>query len=257
MNYYAYEMAHAFMSPVDRRPGASPVAWLAAQPDGLTTARQEHVAACEVFENVTRRYGKPEFGIKSVAIGGLDVPVREEIVVVHTLLQSPPFRSRRDRRRASATIPRCCIVAPMSGHYATLLRGTVKAMLPEHDVYITDWVDARDVPLATGRFDLDDFIDYVIDFIRFIGPNTHVMARVPAGGAGARRGRAYGNTRRPVPARLADADGRPDRHAPQPDGRQQARRRELASTGSSTTSSNACPSRMRASCAPSIRASCS
>ena len=64
----------------------------------------------------------------------------------------------------------------MSGHYATLLRGTVEAMLPEHDVYITDWADARNVPLAAGRFDFDDFVDYVIDFIRFIGPNTHVMA---------------------------------------------------------------------------------
>jgi poly(3-hydroxybutyrate) depolymerase len=64
----------------------------------------------------------------------------------------------------------------MSGHYATLLRGTVEAMLPEHDVYITDWADARNVPLAAGRFDFDDFVDYLVDFIRFIGPNTHVMA---------------------------------------------------------------------------------
>jgi poly(3-hydroxybutyrate) depolymerase len=67
------------------------------------------------------------------------------------------------------------IVAPMSGHYATLLRGSVKAMLPEHEVYVTDWIDARDIPLAMGRFDLDDFIDHVIDFIRTIGPETHVM----------------------------------------------------------------------------------
>ena len=64
----------------------------------------------------------------------------------------------------------------MSGHYATLLRGTVKAMMPEHDVYITDWIDARDMPVAMGRFDLDDYIDYIIEFVRVLGPNTHVIA---------------------------------------------------------------------------------
>src|SRR3546814_8455901 len=68
------------------------------------------------------------------------------------------------------------IVAPMSGHFATLLRGTVERMLPDHDVYITDWRDARDVPVFEGTFDLDDYVDYVIEFLRFLGPNTHVMA---------------------------------------------------------------------------------
>ncbi len=72
--------------------------------------------------------------------------------------------------------PKVLIVAPMSGHYASLLRGTVKAMLPEHDVYITDWADAREVPLIEGRFDLDDFIDYLIEFTQFVGTNTHVLA---------------------------------------------------------------------------------
>ena len=72
--------------------------------------------------------------------------------------------------------PKVLVVAPMSGHYATLLRGTVQAMLPEHDVYVTDWIDARDVPIYQGTFDLDDFIDYVIEFIEFLGPRTHVIA---------------------------------------------------------------------------------
>ena len=83
-------------------------------------------------------------------------------------------------------------MAPMSGHYATLLRGTVKAMLPEHEVYITDWIDAREIPLGMGRFDLDDFIDHVIDFIRVDRPRHARHARLPAGGAGAGGGRAHG-----------------------------------------------------------------
>ena len=72
--------------------------------------------------------------------------------------------------------PKLLIVAPMSGHYATLLRGTVATMLPEHDVYITDWVDARMVPLADGSFDLDDYIDYVISILHLLGPGAHIMA---------------------------------------------------------------------------------
>ena len=81
--------------------------------------------------------------------------------------------------------PKLLIVAPMSGHYATLLRGTVEAFLPNHDVYITDWVDARMVPLAAGRFDLDDYIDYIVNILHHLGGDTHVIAggasrRVPA-----------------------------------------------------------------------------
>ena len=72
--------------------------------------------------------------------------------------------------------PKLLIVAPMSGHYSTLLRGTVEAFLPSHEVYITDWVDARFVPMSEGRFDLDDYIDYVISMLQLLGPDVHVMA---------------------------------------------------------------------------------
>ena len=107
MNYYAYEMAHAFMSPVQFGVQAlrQTVGW-PLNPMGYTTVGKNMIAACEVFENITRRYGKPEFGIKSVAIGGLDVAIREEIVVIEALLQSHSFRPRRGRRPASATTPR-------------------------------------------------------------------------------------------------------------------------------------------------------
>ena len=80
------------------------------------------------------------------------------------------------RGKDSVPDPRVLIVAPMSGHFATLLRGTVEAMLPDHDVYITDWADARNVPVTSGTFDLNDYIDYLIEFIQAIGPQAHTMA---------------------------------------------------------------------------------
>src|SRR5690606_29768784 len=132
-------------------------------------------AACEVFENVTRRYRKPAWDIEAVTIDGLPVPVAPEVV------QSKPFCDllhfkRGDSQAGARNDPKVLVVAPLSGHYATLLRGTVKPMLPEHDVYVTDWRDARVVPLVCGGFDLDDFIDYIADFIRIVGPDTHVIA---------------------------------------------------------------------------------
>jgi poly(3-hydroxybutyrate) depolymerase len=175
MHYYAYEFAHAFLSPM--RLGAQGMRTVLDwpfNPFANTPFGRHLAAACEVFENVTRRYGKPQFGIKTARVANVDVPVRET-VVAHT-----PFCNllhfERDTTKVGARYdPKVLLVAPLSGHYATLLRGTVKAMLPEHDVYITDWVDAREIPLAMGKFDLDDFIDHVIDFIRIIGPETHVI----------------------------------------------------------------------------------
>jgi poly(3-hydroxybutyrate) depolymerase len=176
MNYYAYEMAHAFMSPV--RFGVQALrhtlGW-PLNPMAYTPAGRNMIAACEVFENITRRYGKPTFGIDSVTHSGQSIAIREEIAMsrpfcnlLHFARDEPPTGKRRD--------PKVLIIAPMSGHHATLLRGTVEAMLPEHDVYITDWADARNVPVAAGPFDFDDFVEYVIEFIRFIGNDTHVMA---------------------------------------------------------------------------------
>jgi poly(3-hydroxybutyrate) depolymerase len=176
MNYHTYELTHSVMTPL--RWGAQ---GLKSQLESPLNPFREYLlprmmaAGCEVFENVTRRYGKPEFSIKETKIHGMSVPVAERAVL------SKPFcnlvRFERDEAVAGRRYdPKVLIVAPLSGHYATLLRGTVKAMIPEHDVYITDWTDARNVPLGKGRFDLDDFIDYVIEFVRFLGQNAHVIA---------------------------------------------------------------------------------
>jgi poly(3-hydroxybutyrate) depolymerase len=132
-------------------------------------------ASCELFENVTRRYGKPEWGIKETKIFGMPVPINEEIVYRKPFCNLIHF-ARDEKVIGRRYDPKVLIVAPLSGHYATLLRGTVEAMIREHDVYVTDWMDARIVPVAQGPFDLDDFIDYIIEFVQYLGPNTHVIA---------------------------------------------------------------------------------
>ena len=117
-----------------------------------------------MFINATRRYGKPEFGIDTVELNGKTLDVVEAVPF------ALPFCDllHMSKPDAPADQTPVLIVAPMSGHYATLLRGTVRQMLPDHDVYVTDWVDARDVPLSEGRFDLDDYTDYVMEQCRYI-----------------------------------------------------------------------------------------
>ena len=128
-------------------------------------------ATAEMLERGTRRFGKPEFGLDETQIGGETVAVSEEIVL------SKPFCHLRHFARAiDRDDPRVLLVAPLSGHHATLLRGTVQALLPHHDCYIADWIDAKLVPLSAGRFGFDSYVDYVIEFLRFLGPNTHVIA---------------------------------------------------------------------------------
>ncbi len=136
-------------------------------------------AASDLFESVTRRYRKPEWLLPTTSVNSV------EVAVTPTPVWSSPWCNMvhfaRDgealeRARGKRTDPTVLIVAPMSGHYATLLRSTVEAFLPEHEVYITDWIDARMVPLMMGRFDLNDYIDHVISMLRELGPDTHVVA---------------------------------------------------------------------------------
>ena len=128
-------------------------------------------SALDVFAHAAAPRGKPEFGLESTIVDGRTVAVHEEIV-----LRKPFGQLKRFRREGVEDSPRLLIVAPMSGHYATLLRGTVERMLPGHDIYITDWRDAKLVPLSAGRFDLDDYIDYLIAFLEHIGPGAHMLA---------------------------------------------------------------------------------
>ena len=129
-------------------------------------------AALDTFEHSTRQFGKPAFGLSSTTIDGQPVAVTERLVVRGPWCDLLHF-SRAAGRPSDRTV---LLVAPMSGHYATLLRGTVAAFLPDSDVYITDWHDARDVPLSAPVFDLDAYVAYVMDYLRHLGPQTHVVA---------------------------------------------------------------------------------
>jgi poly(3-hydroxybutyrate) depolymerase len=136
-------------------------------------------AGADLFTNVTRRYGRPEWGIDSVSIDGVDVRVRPVVEWSSPWVKLTHFsRDMSDMRRAGrkALEPAVLIVAPLSGHYATLLRGTVQAFLQDHEVYVTDWSNARDVPMLEGRFDFHDYIDHIRDMLRAMGPRPHVVA---------------------------------------------------------------------------------
>ncbi|MDE1152644.1 MAG: polyhydroxyalkanoate depolymerase [Micavibrio sp.] len=135
------------------------------------TANNYLTASTEMSERFTKEYVKPDFNITHTDIGGKKVDVTEEVVIDNAFASLLHFK--RDTKRND---PKLLIVAPMSGHFATLLRDTVKQMLPSHDVYITDWKDAREVPLSKGDFGLDDYISYVKEFITKIGTDTHVVA---------------------------------------------------------------------------------
>jgi poly(3-hydroxybutyrate) depolymerase len=136
-------------------------------------------AAADLFANVTRRYGKPKWNIDEVEIDGSPVRVRPVVEWSSPWCRLIHFaRDRSDLRRLGRTRfdPTVLIVAPLSGHYATLLRGTVEAFLPDHEVYITDWSNAREVPLLEGRFDFHDYIDHVRAMLTTLGPRPHVVA---------------------------------------------------------------------------------
>ncbi|TDY20258.1 polyhydroxyalkanoate depolymerase [Paraburkholderia sp. BL6665CI2N2] len=176
MNLFAYPTYQAFadmMLPM--RHGAALVnhsldAWPAF---GETSHGRSIRAACELLTLAGLTPVRPPFEIDSVISEGKSVPVVEEIAA-HT-----PFCSLLHFRKAtppSAPQPRVLVIAPMSGHFATLLRGTVRTMLAEHDVYITDWHNPRDVPLSQGRFGFDEFVQHVIDFTETIGPGAHLLA---------------------------------------------------------------------------------
>jgi poly(3-hydroxybutyrate) depolymerase len=171
MNLYSYqmhEMAYLALAParavldVTRSWFTSPINPLSHTPVGRNVA-----ASAEMFERLTRRYEKPAFGLTATAVDGEVVPIVERIAWERPFCKLLHFE--RQWPREAKTQPKLLIVAPMSGHYATLLRGTVEAFLPYYEVYITDWADARMMPLSAGEFTLDDYIDYLIAICAALG----------------------------------------------------------------------------------------
>lgn len=175
MLYQLFELNHAAVAPLRAVADANRAFWSnPGNPLASTYLGRSFAASLNLFERFTRRYGKPSFNISSTMIDGKTIMVREEVTQRFEFCDVLHFAKEAGRRKK--TEPKLLIVAPMSGHYATLLRGTVETMLPHADIYITDWHDARNVPLASGRFGLDDYIDYVITMLQQLGPGTHVMA---------------------------------------------------------------------------------
>lgn len=172
MIYALHELQHAAAAPLrlwaetSRQMFTNPFSLLAYLPHSSRVA-----AGSELLARAVRRYEKPAFGLSHTRIDGADVAVTESVVT------SKPFCNLLHFRRATErNDPKVLLVAPLSGHYATLLRDTVRALLPGHDVYITDWIDARRVPLAEGVFHFADYVAYMRDFIRFLSPDVHVIS---------------------------------------------------------------------------------
>ena len=172
--YQFYEMAHAALAPARAFSDATHLIfsnpW---NPLSNTLLGKNISASTELFERMTRRYGKPAFRLDDFAVNGAIYPILEEVVWNRPFCNLLHFA--RPDFNDGVNQPKLLIVAPMSGHYATLLRGTVEAFLPHYDVYITDWTDARMVPLALGPFDLDDYIVYLREMLAHLGPGVHTI----------------------------------------------------------------------------------
>jgi len=173
MLYHYYEMQRLALEPMRAMVnGALSLLELPENPMGQTAMGRVTTAALDSFEHTTRRFGKPVFGHTETLIDGQPVAITEEVA-----LRLPWCDLKHFRRAAHRpSDPTLLIVAPVSGHFATLLRGTVAAFLPDHNVYITDWQDAKEMPLHGAGFDLDDYVDYVMHFCEHLGPQTNLLA---------------------------------------------------------------------------------
>lgn len=176
MLYHLYELNQAALSPARAAADACRLLFRnPLNPASYTALGRSAAAALELFERTTRRYRKPAWDIHETEVKGRKVAVRERTLIakpfchlVHFKREVSAWRRLRD--------PKVLVVAPLAGHFPTLLRGTVRDLLPHYDVYVAEWQDARFVPRGAGKFDLDDYIDYIIEFIRIFRGDVHVMA---------------------------------------------------------------------------------
>lgn len=174
MLYAVHEAQRLLLRPLVSAARLSQRAVDVAAPLGPWPFPQLTSASLALFDRVARRYDKPTFGIDAVRVGEIEVPVRERVVLRRPFCDLVAFE--RDLPAGAPRGPGVLVFAPLSGHHATLLRETVRTMLPHHDVWITDWRDARLVPRREGVFTLDGYVQYAIDFMRHLGAETHVVA---------------------------------------------------------------------------------
>lgn len=180
MLYQLYETQRALLSPFAEFAAASSKLYSHPLSPFAHTPMADRVSAgLDLMHRLSKEYEKPEFGITSVSIGDIEVAVQQQVAIEKPFCRLLRFKRFSDDLEALARMkdqPTVLVVAPLSGHHSTLLRDTVRSLLRDHKVFITDWTDARMVPLEAGPFHLDDYIGYVQEFIRHIGPNANVIS---------------------------------------------------------------------------------
>ena len=172
MRYQDYQAGEDMLAPARYAAGMANAAFDFAPPWIKRVPQVAHLTAgWEMLSRAGLTHHRPDYGFRSVRVNGEDVPVREDIVV------GTPFGNLvRFRKETSQEQPRVLVVAPLSGHFATLLRGTIETLLPENDVYITDWLNAREAPVSAGVFGFDEYVEHVIQFLEAMGPRSHLLA---------------------------------------------------------------------------------
>jgi poly(3-hydroxybutyrate) depolymerase len=176
--YHLHELQRKFLNPLSLWAQASSELFTSPySPLSYSPFSRRMAAGYDLLHRLGKEYEKPEFGLFSTSIDGAGVAVTEEVAVSKPFCKLLRFSRQLPAALASrAKDPKVLLVAPLSGHHSTLLRDTVRALLPDHNVWVTDWVDARLVPLSAGPFHLDDYVSYVIDFIQHLGPDVHVIS---------------------------------------------------------------------------------
>jgi poly(3-hydroxybutyrate) depolymerase len=180
MLYQIYETQRALMSPFAEFASASAKLYdHPLSPFAQGPLSQRISASFDLLHRLAKDYEKPPFGITAATVGGVEIAVQEQVALQKPFCRLLRFKRFTDDSKALDTMkeqPTVLVVAPLSGHHSTLLRDTVKSLLHDHKVYITDWTDARMVPLSEGAFHLDDYVEYVQEFIRHCGPRVHVIS---------------------------------------------------------------------------------
>ena len=180
MLYQLYETQRAMLAPFSEFASASSKLYThPLSPLAHTPMAQRVAAGLDLMHRLAKEYEKPAFGIGRAKVGGIEVAVQEQVHVHKPFCRLLRFKRFTDDPQALAQMkgqPTVLVVAPLSGHHSTLLRDTVRNLLHDHKVYITDWTDARMVPLEAGAFHLHDYVAYVQEFIRHIGTHVHVIS---------------------------------------------------------------------------------
>ena len=180
MLYQMYETQRALMSPFSEFASASAKLYdHPLSPFAHTPMAQRVSAGFDLLHRLAKEYEKPPFNITAANVNGVTIAVQEQVALSKPFCRLLRFKRFTDDPKALDTMksqPTVLVVAPLSGHHSTLLRDTVKSLLHHHKVYITDWTDARMVPLTSGAFHLDDYVEYVQEFIRLCGPDVHVIS---------------------------------------------------------------------------------